>query len=47
MTRQTGFANSLVGSPAGVNISRLCTLTLAAILAIGGAASAFSGKHHR
>ena len=31
MTRQTEIANSLVGSPAGFSISRLCTLTLTAI----------------
>jgi hypothetical protein len=42
MTRQTEFANSLVGSPAGVVISRLCTLTLAAILITSSAASAFA-----
>ena len=41
MTKQTEFANSLVGSPAGVRISRLCTLTIAAVLAIGGAVSGF------
>jgi hypothetical protein len=41
MTKQTEFANSLVGSPAGVSISRLCTLTLAAILATGGAIAGF------
>ncbi len=35
MTKQTEFANSLVGSSAGVRISRLCTLTITAILAIG------------
>ena len=31
MTRQTEFANSLGGSPAGSSMSRLCNLTLAAI----------------
>ena len=41
MTRQTEFANRLVGSPAGANIVRLCALTLAAILATGGAALGF------
>ena len=35
MTKRTEFANSLVGSPAGIRISRLCTLTIAATLAIG------------
>jgi len=35
MTKQTKFAHSLVGSSAGIRISRLCTLTVAAILAIG------------
>ena len=34
MTKQTEYANSLVGSPAGFNISRWCTLTAAALLAI-------------
>ena len=37
MTNQTKFLKSLGGSPAGASITRLCTLTLAAILAIGGA----------
>ncbi len=41
MTKQTEFAESLVGSQAGDQNSRLCTLTLAAILAIGGAISGF------
>src|SRR5258708_36885973 len=41
MTKQTEFVSSLVGSPAGVSISRLCTLTLAAILATGGATVGF------
>ena len=41
MTRQTEFARGLVGSPAGINISRWCALTLAAILATGGAAAVF------
>jgi hypothetical protein len=41
MTRQTEFVNRLVGSPAGFNISRLCALTLAALLATGGAAHGF------
>lgn len=35
MTRQTEFANSLVGSPAGFRISRLRALTAGVILAIG------------
>ena len=35
MTKRTEFANSLVGSSAGIRISRLCTLTIAATLAIG------------
>jgi hypothetical protein len=35
MTKQTEFANSLVGSSAGIRIPRLCTLTIAATLAIG------------
>jgi len=39
MTNQTASRNSLGGSPAGVAFSRLCTLTLAAILATGGAAA--------
>ena len=33
MTKQTEFANSLVGSPAGSGVSRIRTLTAAAILA--------------
>ena len=37
MTKQTISLNSLGGSPAGMSISRLCTLTLAAILATSGA----------
>ena len=37
MTRQTEFANSLGGSPAGFILSRLCNLILAAILVTGGA----------
>lgn len=41
MTKQTEFAYSLVGSPAGFRISRLCTLTAAAILAIGGVFSGY------
>src|SRR5580700_8986539 len=41
MTKQTEFEHSLVGSPAGFRISRLCALTAAAILAIGGAISGF------
>ena len=35
MTIQTKFAHSLVGSPAGIRITRLSTLTIAAVLAIG------------
>ena len=35
MTKQTEFANSLVGSQAGFRISRLCALTITSILAIG------------
>lgn len=41
MTNQTKTLQSLGGSPAGPSISRLCTLTLAAILATGGAIAAF------
>ena len=37
MTNQTACRKSLGGSPAGVIFSRLCTLTLATILAAGGA----------
>ncbi len=37
MTKQTIVSKSLGGSPAGLSISRFCTLTLAAILATGGA----------
>jgi hypothetical protein len=37
MTKQTEYVRSLVGSPAGLSISRLCALTLAAILVTGGA----------
>ena len=40
MTIQTKFANSLVGSPAGARISRLCALTAAAILTIGATLNA-------
>lgn len=40
MTIQTQFAQSLVGSQAGARIPRLCTLTVAVVLAIGGAISA-------
>jgi len=39
MTKQTEFRMCLGGSPAGLRISRLCTLTLAAILFTGGAAA--------
>jgi hypothetical protein len=39
MTKQTEFANSLVGSSAGIRISRLRTLTIAATLAIGAVSS--------
>jgi len=42
MTNQTEIRNSLGGSPAGVVFSRLCTLTLAAILATGGAVAGFA-----
>ncbi len=35
MTKQTEFANSLVGSSAGIRIPRLFALTIAAVLAIG------------
>ena len=35
MTKQTEFANSLVGSQAGFRISRLRALTITSILAIG------------
>jgi hypothetical protein len=35
MTKQTKYAYSLVGSPAGFKTSRWCTLTAAALLAIG------------
>ena len=42
MTKQTEFANSLVGSQAGFSISRLCTLTLAAILFTSGAVAGFA-----
>lgn len=35
MTKQTKFAHSLVGSSAGIGISRLFALTVAAMLAIG------------
>ncbi len=37
MTNQTRIFESLGGSPAGASITRLCTLTLAAILLAGGA----------
>ena len=40
MTNQTNLLKSLGGSPAGASITRLCTLTLAAIL---GAAGAIAG----
>ena len=39
MTKQIEYAHSLVGSPAGIGISRLTALTAAMILVIGGAAS--------
>jgi hypothetical protein len=42
MTKQTEFANSLGGSPAGFSFSRLCSLTLAAILFAGGAVAGFA-----
>jgi hypothetical protein len=42
MTNQTASRNSLGGSPAGGTFFRLCTLTLAAILATGGAAAGFA-----
>ncbi len=35
MTKQTEFANSLVGSSAGINVSLLCALVIAAMLAVG------------
>lgn len=41
MTNQTNSQKCLGGSPAGISFSRLCTLTLAAILATGGAATGF------
>jgi hypothetical protein len=41
MTKQTEFAQSLVGSRAGCSISRLSALTLAAILVTGGAVAGF------
>ena len=41
MTKQTEFANRLVGSSAGTRISRLCTLTIAAVLSVGGAVNVF------
>src|SRR3954451_2866281 len=37
MTNQTNLSQSLGGSPAGARISRLCTLTLGALLCAGGA----------
>lgn len=40
MTIQTQFAQSLIGSQAGTRISRLCTFTVAAMLAVGGAIGA-------
>ncbi len=40
MTNQTKFFMSLGGSQAGVSVSRFCTLTLAAIVAIGGTIAA-------
>jgi hypothetical protein len=43
MTVQTIFQKCLGGSPAGCSISRLCALTLAAILLTGGA---FAGLGH-
>ena len=39
MTNQTNSQKCLGGSPTGISFSRLCTLTLAAILATGGAAA--------
>lgn len=42
MTKQTESQKCLGGSPAGISFSRLCTLTLAAILATGGAAAGFA-----
>lgn len=35
MTKQTRFAHSLVGSSAGIRMARLCTFTIAAVMAIG------------
>jgi len=42
MTIQTNSQKSLGGSPAGIGFSRLCTLTLAATLALGGAFAGFA-----
>ena len=42
MTKQTKCGTSLDGSPAGKNIFRLCTLTLATILITSGAAATFA-----
>ena len=42
MTKQTVSQKCLGGSPAGISFSRLCTLTLAAILATCGAAAGFA-----
>ena len=42
MTKQTISSKCLGGSPAGLNISRLCTLTLAAILATGGTVAGYA-----
>ena len=42
MTNQTNFLNSLFGSPAGGNISRLCALTFAIIPATVVTAAGFA-----
>ena len=41
MTEQTNSQKCLGGSPAGLSVSRLCTLTLAAILLTGGAVAGY------
>jgi hypothetical protein len=41
MTEQTNSQKCLGGSPAGISVSRLCTLTLAAILLTGGAVAGY------
>jgi hypothetical protein len=42
MTRQTEYADSLVGSSTGIRISRVLALTATAIMAVGSALSGFS-----